>query len=53
VYFICYAYYINKLNLNQDENVGKMKELLEVLQVMGARMGLKFSVKKTKSLVKG
>ena len=33
-----------------DENVRKMNELLEVLQVQGARIGLKINVKKTKSL---
>ena len=33
-----------------DESVSKMNELLEVLRVQGARIGLKSSVKKTKSL---
>ena len=33
-----------------DESVSKMNELLEVLQVQGARIGLKINVKRTKSL---
>ena len=33
-----------------DENMSKMNELLEVLRVRGARIGLKINVKKTKSL---
>ena len=33
-----------------DESVSKMNEFLEVLQVKGARIGLKINVKKTKSL---
>ena len=33
-----------------DESVSKMNELLEVLRVQGARIGLKINVKKTKSL---
>ena len=33
-----------------DENVGKMNQLLEVLQVQGARIFLKINVNKTKSL---
>jgi hypothetical protein len=33
-----------------DESVSKMIKLLEVLQVQGARIGLKINVKKTKSL---
>ena len=36
-----------------DESVSKMKELLEVLGVQGARIGLKINVKKTKSLSLG
>ena len=32
-----------------DESVSKMNELLEVLQIQGARIGLKINVKKTKS----
>ena len=31
-----------------DESLSKMIELLEVLQVQGARIGLKINVKKTK-----
>ena len=33
-----------------DEGVSKINELLEVLQVHGARIGLKINVKKTTSL---
>jgi len=33
-----------------DGSVSKMNELLEVLQVQGARIGYKINVKKTKSL---
>ena len=33
-----------------DESVSKINELLEVLQVQGARIGLKINVKRTKSL---
>ena len=33
-----------------DESVSKMNEFLEVLRVHGAKLGLKISVKKTKSL---
>ena len=33
-----------------DENLRKMNKVLEVLQVQGARIGLKINVKKTKSL---
>ena len=33
-----------------DESVSKMNELLEVLQVQGARIGLKINVTKTNSL---
>ena len=33
-----------------DESVSKINELLEFLQVQGARIGLKINVKKTKSL---
>ena len=33
-----------------DESVSKMNEFFEVLQVQGARIGLKINVKKTKSL---
>ena len=41
--------YANDLSI-LDESVSKMNELLEVLWVQGARIGLKISVKKTKSL---
>ena len=33
-----------------DESVCKMNEVLEVLRVQGAKIGLKINVKKTKSL---
>ena len=33
-----------------DESVSKINELLEVLRVQGARIGLNINVKKTKSL---
>ena len=33
-----------------DESVSKMNELLEVLRVLGARIGLKINVRNTKSL---
>ena len=33
-----------------DESVSKMNEVLEVLRVQGARIGLKINVRKTKSL---
>ena len=33
-----------------DESMSKIKEFLEVLRVLGARIGLKINVKKTKSL---
>ena len=33
-----------------DESVSRMKEVLEILRVQGARIGLKINVKKTKSL---
>ena len=33
-----------------DQNMSKMNEILEVLRVQGARIGLKINVKKTKSL---
>ena len=45
-------YYANDLS-NLDESVRKMNELLVVLRVQGARIGLKINVKKTKSLKLG
>ena len=33
-----------------DESVSKVNELLEVLRVLGARIGLKINVRNTKSL---
>ena len=36
-----------------DESVRKMNELLEVMRVQGARIGLKIYVRKTKSLTLG
>ena len=36
-----------------DESLSKMNEFLEVLQVQGAKTGLKINVKKTKSLTLG
>jgi hypothetical protein len=41
--------YAEDLNI-LDESVSKMNELLKILRVQGARIGLKMNVKKTKSL---
>jgi hypothetical protein len=43
---LVYTYDLSILN----ERVSKMKELLEVLRVQGARIGLKINIKKTRSL---
>ena len=42
-------YYADDLSI-LDESVSKMNEVLEVLRVQGAKIGLKINVKKTKSL---
>ena len=41
--------YVDDLSI-LDESVSKMNELLKILRVQGARIGLKINVKKTKSL---
>ena len=49
---LSYSDYTDDLSI-LDESVSKINELSEVLQVQGARTGLKLNVKKTKSLKLG
>ena len=46
---LLHLHYADDLSI-LDESLSKMNEFLEVLQVEGARIGLKINVKKTKSL---